>query len=93
MLMTGLDITVLLVAGFFGGIVTAIAGGSGLITFPALVAIGLPPLVANASNTVALTLSNPAAALADRQSWPRLDLRLAAILGASGLGSALGVWL
>lgn len=91
--MSGLDIVILVVAGFCGGILTAVAGGSGLITFPALVATGLPPLMANASNNVALTLSNLAAAAADRQSLPRPDARLAAILAAAGLGAAAGVWL
>lgn len=36
------------------GIVNSIAGGGTLLTFPALVAAGLPPLVANATSTVAL---------------------------------------
>ena len=91
--MNGPDVLLLVVAGFAGGIVTALAGGSGLITFPALVATGLPPLVANASNNVALTFSNLAAALADRQSWPRPDRRIAALFAAAGLGAAIGVWL
>ncbi|MEA2198912.1 MAG: uncharacterized protein QOJ25_2963 [Solirubrobacteraceae bacterium] len=42
--------------GFLGvgaGAVNAAAGGGSLITFPALVAFGLPPLTANLSNTVA----------------------------------------
>jgi uncharacterized membrane protein YfcA len=91
--MSGFDLVLLIVAGFGGGVVTALAGGSGLITFPALVATGLPPLVANASNNVALTFSNLAAALGDRQSWPRADRRLAALFAAAGLGAAVGVWL
>lgn len=91
--MNGLDAAILVVAGFVGGIVTALAGGSGLITFPALVATGLPPLMANASNNVALTFSNLAAALADRQSWPQLNRRLGALFAAAGLGAAIGVWL
>jgi uncharacterized membrane protein YfcA len=91
--MSPLDVVLLLVAGFGGGIVTALAGGSGLITFPALVATGLPPLVANASNNVALTFSNLAAAFADRSSWPRLDRRLAGLFAVAGLGAAVGVWL
>lgn len=87
------DAALLVVAGFCGGIVTALAGGSGLITFPALVATGLPPLVANATNNVALTFSNLAAAFADRSSWPRLDRRIALVFVAAALGAAIGVWL
>jgi uncharacterized protein len=37
-----------------GGVMNSIAGGGTLVTFPALVALGLPPRVANATSTVAL---------------------------------------
>ena len=37
-----------------GGAVNAIAGGGTLITFPTLLALGIPPIVANATSTVAL---------------------------------------
>lgn len=36
------------------GMVNSIAGGGTLLTFPALVAMGIPPIVANATSTVAL---------------------------------------
>jgi uncharacterized protein len=36
------------------GVMNAIAGGGTLVTFPALVALGVPPIVANATSTVAL---------------------------------------
>lgn len=36
------------------GIVNAIAGGGTLLTFPALVGLGIPPIVANATSTIAL---------------------------------------
>jgi len=36
------------------GLVNAVAGGGTLLTFPALVALGVPPLMANATSTVAL---------------------------------------
>ena len=43
-----------LVAAFGAGAVNAIAGGGTLLTFPAIVALGVTPLVANATSTVAL---------------------------------------
>ena len=43
----------LFAAGFGGGIAAAIAGGASLITFPTLLAMGLPPVAANATNAVA----------------------------------------
>ena len=41
-------------AALLAGIVNSVAGGGTLLTFPALVASGLSPLVANATSTVAL---------------------------------------
>lgn len=61
-------------AGFGGGIAAAIAGGASLVTFPTLLALGLSPVAANATNAVGLSLGNFTAALADwrrRPSWGR----------------------
>ena len=41
-------------AAFAAGFINAFAGGGSFLTFPALIAAGLPPIDANASNTVAL---------------------------------------
>lgn len=48
--------TALLVAaaGFAAGSINAVAGGGSLVSFPALVAAGLPPLAANVTNTVSV---------------------------------------
>jgi hypothetical protein len=51
---TGLDLVAVLLAGLAAGTVNTIVGAGTLITFPLLVAIGVPPLTANASNTVGL---------------------------------------
>jgi uncharacterized membrane protein YfcA len=42
------------VAAAIGAMMNAVAGGGTLVTFPALVALGVPPLTANATSTVAL---------------------------------------
>ncbi|MBI4921384.1 MAG: sulfite exporter TauE/SafE family protein [Devosia nanyangense] len=44
---------ILLVAGLLGGAVNTLAGGGSFIVFPALLAVGVPPVLANASNTYA----------------------------------------
>ena len=44
----------MVVAAFLAGVMNAIAGGGTLVTFPALVAAGIPPLIANATSTTAL---------------------------------------
>lgn len=53
--MTGLEQLAVLVAGFGAGILTSTVGVASLLSFPVLVAVGLPPVVANASNTVGMT--------------------------------------
>ena len=44
-----------LAAGFGAGILTSTVGVASLLSFPVLLAVGLPPVVANASNTVGMT--------------------------------------
>jgi len=49
-----LDGTLILLAGTAAGIVNVVAGAGTLITFPVLLALGIPPVTANVSNTVGL---------------------------------------
>jgi uncharacterized membrane protein YfcA len=48
-----LETLLLIAAGFFAGILNTIAGGGTFLTFPALVLVGIPPVAANATSTVA----------------------------------------
>ncbi len=43
----------LLVAGLIAGVLNTLAGGGPFVVFPALLAVGVPPVIANASNTYA----------------------------------------
>jgi uncharacterized membrane protein YfcA len=52
--MTTLQLVLAGLAAFVGGMINSIAGGGTLITFPAVVALGVNPLVANVTNTMAL---------------------------------------
>ena len=52
------DTLIMLSAGFFGGMLNAVAGGGTFITFPALVASGVPVVMANATSTVNLLAFN-----------------------------------
>src|SRR5262245_9002276 len=80
-------------AGLAGGVVTAVVGGASLITFPALLAAGLPPIIANASNTVAMTPGNLMACLADLERRPPWDRSLVALLVVCVGGSVAGALL
>jgi len=83
----------LLAAGFVGGIVTAIVGGASLITFPALLAAGLPPVVAVASNSVATTPASFAAAVTDRRWLPAWQPAFWRVFAVATLGSGAGALL
>lgn len=48
-----LETLFLLLAGLIGGALNSLAGGGSFIVFPALLAVGVPPVLANASNTYA----------------------------------------
>ncbi len=48
------EYAILAVAAFVAGVMNAVAGGGTLLTFPALMSIGLPATIANATSTVAL---------------------------------------
>src|SRR4051812_26487600 len=51
---TTLRLALVVIASAVGGAINAMAGGGTLLTFPALVGLGIPPLTANATSTVAL---------------------------------------
>ncbi len=52
--MSLIDVFVLVLAGFAGGMANALAGGGTFFTFPALLAIGLPPTIASATSAMSL---------------------------------------
>ena len=80
-------------AAFVGGIMNAIAGGGTLITFPALVAAGLSPLVANATSTVALVPGALTSMLGYRRELSGARRWALSLALPSLLGGALGAWL
>jgi uncharacterized membrane protein YfcA len=77
-------------AGLVGGVANAIAGGATLITFPAMLASGIPPVIANASNAVAVTPGHFIAAIADRERIPAFDRRFFRLIVLSLIGAAIG---
>lgn len=52
--MSPLEVLVVLAAGLAAGVLTSTVGVASLASFPVLVALGVPPVTANASNTVGL---------------------------------------
>ena len=65
-------ILLLVGAGIVGGIMSAMVGGAALVTFPAMMATGLSPMVATAMHRGARPGHRPRGAL-DRAQLPPLD--------------------
>lgn len=80
-------------AALAGGAVNAIAGGGSLITFPALVAAGLPPVLASVTNTVAMCPGYLGATLAQRKDLAGQGRRAGMVLPVAAIGGAAGAWL
>jgi len=80
-------------AALAAGLVNALAGGGSLLSFPALTAAGWPALVANLTNTVALTPGYLGATVGQRQQLRGQASRLATLLPAAGLGGLVGALL
>lgn len=78
----------LVVASFIAGVMNAMAGGGSFLSFPAMLAMGVPPVEANATNTVALW-PGQLTSLAALKSDVRRDL-LPVIVLASILGGLSG---
>ena len=83
-------LALLLTAAFIAGALNAVAGGGSFLTLPALVFTGVPPVVANATGTVALLPGYMAGAWGfreDMQPPPGLSMRAVVVLSLIG-GSA-----
>jgi len=78
---------------FAAGLVNALAGGGTLISFPILTALGIPPVAANITNTVALCPGYLGATLAQRDLLADQKYRLWWYLPAALLGGLAGALL
>ncbi|MEO8380122.1 MAG: sulfite exporter TauE/SafE family protein, partial [Acidobacteriota bacterium] len=87
------DAAVILGAGVIAGAINSIAGGGTLISFPALLWIGRNPIMANATNTVAMWPGSLAAAIGFRRELSSVRRWLLLLVIPSLLGGALGSWL
>ncbi|MCH1869011.1 sulfite exporter TauE/SafE family protein [Nocardioides sp. CFH 31398] len=91
--MTPLEALAVLGAGLGAGVLTATVGVASLLSFPVLLAVGLPPVVANASNTIGLTpgaLSGSFGYRAELREHPRVT---AVVLAVCAVGSVAGALL
>ena len=80
-------------AAIAAGAINAVAGGGSLITFPTLVAVGLSPVTASITNTVALCPGYLGATLAQRRDLAGQGKRAAMLLPIGALGGVAGAFL
>src|SRR4051812_1257824 len=83
------ELALLAAAAFAAGAVNAVAGGGSLISFPALVAVGVPTLAANVTNQIALLPGYVGGTLAYRDELRGQRQRVVA-LGVTGGDGGVG---
>jgi uncharacterized membrane protein YfcA len=86
------EVIVLLAAGTAGGIFSTVVSIASLVTYPVLLALGVPPLSANMTNTVSLVLTGAGSVLSSRPELAGLGrrvLRLGAVTALGGLAGAV----
>ncbi|MFD1366886.1 sulfite exporter TauE/SafE family protein [Actinoplanes sichuanensis] len=84
------EILLLVVAGIAAGAMNAIAGGGSLITFPSLIAIGLPSVDANVTNSVSVFPGYVSSVAGSRADLAGQRQRVRATVPAAVAGSAVG---
>ena len=88
--MTLLEGLAVFVAGMAAGTINAVVGSGTLVTFPTLLAVGFPPVLANVSNTVGLVPGSLSGAVGYREELRGQRSRLVRLGTASVLGGILG---
>ncbi|WP_256839807.1 sulfite exporter TauE/SafE family protein [Ornithinimicrobium faecis] len=90
--MTWYELTLLLVAGIAAGTINTVVGSGSLVTFPALLSVGLPPVLANVTNNVGVLPGNISGAISYRRELSgsgRLAWRLGVASAIGGVAGAL----
>jgi uncharacterized membrane protein YfcA len=88
--MSVLEFCLLVVAGVGAGLSGSIAGLASLVSYPALLATGIPPITANVTNTVALVLNSVGSVSASRPELTGQRRRLPRLAVAALLGGSTG---
>ncbi|MCD4535823.1 sulfite exporter TauE/SafE family protein [Nocardioides sp. cx-169] len=88
--MTGLEQLAVLVTGLGAGVLTSTVGVASLLSFPVLVAVGLPPVVANVSNTLGMTPASLSGSFGYRRELREHPGVTATVIVTCTAGSAVG---
>lgn len=83
-------LTLIAIAAFIAGVINSMAGGGTLVSFPTMVWLGRPPIMANATNAVALWPGSLSAMFGYRDDMRRMRRWLFLLTIPSVAGGALG---
>lgn len=88
--MTGPDALAVAAAGLAAGAINTIVGSGSLITFPTLLAVGYPAVLANVSNTIGLVPGSVSGAIGYRRELAGQRTRIFTLLPAALAGGVTG---
>ena len=88
--MSAAEFALLVLAGIGAGLTGSIAGLASLVSYPALLATGIPPVTANITNTVALVLNSVGSVSASRPELRGQGRRLLPLAAGALLGGVVG---
>lgn len=88
--MTGLEVAAVLAAGIAAGTMNAVVGSGTLVSFPMLLALGLPPVTANITNTIGLVPGSVGGAWGYRRELAGQRGRALALGAAALVGGLTG---
>jgi uncharacterized protein len=91
--MTGWEMVAVAAAGFAAGGINAVVGSGTLVSFPVLLAVGLPPVPATISNSLGLVAGNLSGSIGYRRELRGQRRLLLRLLPASVLGALTGAFL
>src|SRR3954471_19862301 len=83
------EVAFLAAAGVIGGLTGSIAGLASIATYPALLVVGLPPVTANVTNTVALVFNALGSVMGSRPELEGQGPWLKRILPAAAVGGVI----
>lgn len=88
--MTAFEVVAILLAGVAAGTINTVVGSGTLITFPTLLAFGVPPVTANVSNTIGLVPGSVSGAIGYRRELAGQRSRVLRLSVGSLIGGIAG---
>ena len=87
------NVVLLVAAGFLASAINGVAGGGSLVSFPALMLVGYPAVVANVTNTVALIPGYLGATGVSREQLASQQRRIRVLAPIGVAGAVMGAFL